>query len=65
MEPNIRQSIVDAMAIVGMSRNEMAVKVAPHVSRSQVYAYLSGKVDIGTESANRLMRVAGLKIVEE
>lgn len=60
---NIRNAINAAMKRRRMNRNQLSVAVADHVSRSQVYDFLSGKSDLGTEKARYLMKATGVRVV--
>lgn len=64
-----RKAILAAMKRQGVNANQLAVAVAKAygragVSRSQVYDYLSGKSDLGSDKVRFLFACLGLKIVE-
>jgi hypothetical protein len=65
MKPDIRHSIVTALRRAGWTPNQLAVEVSGKVSRSQVYDYLSGASDLGTDKANHLLAALGLKLIEK
>jgi hypothetical protein len=60
-----RKAILAAMKRQGVNANRLAVSVANGVSRSQVYDYLSGKSDLGTDKVRFLLAALKLKIVPE
>ena len=62
-QTDIRAAIVAAMTRQKMSRNQLAVAVDGQVSRSQVYDFVDGRTDLGTDKAAHLLRVLGLKVV--
>lgn len=60
---DIRNAINVAMKRRRMNANQLSVAVADHVSRSQVYDFLSGKSDLGTDKAKHLMSATGVKLI--
>lgn len=62
---DIRAAILAAMKRQGVNPNQLAVAVSTSVSRSQVYDYLSGKSDLGTDKARFLLAALGLRISQK
>jgi hypothetical protein len=58
----IRTAILAAMKRADWTPNRLAVEVEGKVSRSQVYDYLNGKSDLGTDGADHLLRALGLAV---
>ncbi len=50
------------MARASMKPNQLAVAVDGKVSRSQVYDYLNGSSDLGTDKANHLLAALNLVV---
>ena len=62
MPDEIRSAITCAMREQGVNSNQLALVVSGKVSRSQVYDFVKGRSDLGSEKVNHLLSALRLEV---
>ena len=67
---DVRKAITQAMDRAGINANQLHISTRAKfgeaaISRSQIYDYISGKSDLGTDKARQLLQILRIHLVDK